>query len=46
MNMVLELVLAISSQNVDIKQIINNAKEGIVLQNKSLLTKNIEDEDF
>ena len=46
MNMVLEFVLANSSGNLDLEKIIDNAKEGIILQNSSLMNKKIEEEEF
>ena len=46
MNLVLELVLANNSGNLDLNQILNNAKCGITIQNKESLNQKIEEEDF
>lgn len=46
MNLVLELVLANSSGNLDLNQVINNAKNGITLKNKVSLNQDIEEEEF
>ena len=46
MNLVLELVLANNSRNLELNQILNNAKCGITIQNKESLNQEIEEEDF
>jgi len=46
MNMILELVLAINNQNMNLQQIIADAKKGIELENKETLKVDIEEEDF
>lgn len=46
MNLVLELVLANSSGNIDLNQVMNNAKDGITLKNKVSLEQDIEEEEF
>jgi len=46
MDLVLELVLANNSGNLDLNQVINNAKNGITLKNKVSLNQDIEEEEF
>lgn len=46
MNLVLELVLANNSGNLDLNQVIDNAKNGITLKNKVSLDKDIDEEEF
>lgn len=46
MNMILEIVLANSSGELNLEKIIDNAKAGIILQNSSLINNNIEEEEF
>ena len=46
MNLVLELVLANSSGNLDLNQVMDNAKNGITLKNKVSLNQDIEEEEF
>lgn len=46
MNLVLELVLANNSGNLDLNQVIDNAKNGITLKNKASLDKDIDEEEF
>ena len=46
MNLVLELVLANNSRNLELNQILNNAKCAITIQNKESLNQEIEEEDF
>lgn len=46
MNLVLELVLANNSKNLDLNQIMNNAKNGITLKNNVSLNQDIEEEEF
>lgn len=46
MSMVLELVIANHSGVLDIQQVIYNAKEGITLENREILNKKIDEEDF
>ena len=46
MDLVLELVLANNSGNLDLNQVINNAKNVITLKNKVSLNQDIEEEEF
>ena len=46
MNLVLELVLANSSGNLDLNKVMDNAKNGITLKNKVSLNQDIEEEEF
>ncbi|RHM63203.1 PTS sugar transporter subunit IIA [Coprobacillus sp. AF33-1AC] len=46
MNLVLEIVLAVSSGNIDLNAILSHAKDGITLKNRELARKKIEEEDF
>ena len=46
LNLILELVLANNSGNLDLNQVMNSAKDGITLKNKVSLNQDIEEEEF